>query len=392
MKAYFCESGIGHQDVEAALQALSLSKSETVPILAVKLGEGAGRVILANEPMLALFRAGDLDQMTARLFESSDPGARRLAELSRNLPSEAGPRLERLRFFFGPVVETVTFLCRKCAIAGEAPVLVAAALGARPQRPPAIAPEESSDSQNEVVAAPKPGSDTAQLEEIKSRLSSRLGDSKTVRFLWRTDAADKITEITPPLAEVVGAAAADLLGRDFGDIAKHLEKEPDGPLGRAFAKRETFSGIDVLWPNSGAAAAVPVSLGGLPAFRTDRSFDGYRGFGVIRVDGLAAAEPHDFPASGEPQPQEPAPVIADNVVPLRPLTEKQARRSEPLSDEEETAFREIAAALTDETAKSEPAASAVEEPPAAAMQTSIADSLGRNAAMIFDRLGIGIQI
>ena len=79
MKAYFCQSGIGLQDVETALQSLSLSKSEIVPIFAVTLGRGAGRVILANEPMLALFRASDLDQMTARLFQSSDPGAKRLA-------------------------------------------------------------------------------------------------------------------------------------------------------------------------------------------------------------------------------------------------------------------------------------------------------------------------
>jgi PAS domain S-box-containing protein len=394
MKAYFCESGIGHQDVESALQALSLSKSETVPILAVKLDEGAGRVILANEPMLALFRAADLDQMNERLFASSDPGAKRLADLARNLPSEAGPRLERLRFFFGPVVETVTFLCRKCAIVGETPVLVAAALGARAPRQPAIAAVAPLEPRGEVASpAPQTAADTSELAEIRSRLCTRLGDSKTARFLWRTDAQDKITEITPPLAEVVGAAAANLLGRDFGDVAKHLERDPQGPLGRAFAKRETFSGIDVLWPISGAAAAVPVSLGGLPAFRADRAFDGFRGFGVIRVDRLVAAEPRDLLAGEEPQPPEPAPqLVADNVVPLRPLAEKQARKSEPLSDEEETAFREIAAALTDETPAAETAPSAPEEQSDVAAQASIAECLGRNSALIFDRLGIGILI
>ncbi|HTJ01490.1 MAG TPA: ATP-binding protein, partial [Methylovirgula sp.] len=231
------------------------------------------------------------------------------------------------------------------------------------------------------------------------------------RFLWRTDADDRITEITPPLAEIVGSAAADILGRDFGDVAKFLEHEPDGPLGRAIAKRETFSGIEVLWPITAAAAAVPVSLGALPAYLADHRFDGYRGFGVIRLDRLAAAEPRALPEAAEPM--EPlVPVYADNVIHLRPVpkpvpeAEKPAvieapSLSElpsvpapiptpkglldiekgPLSNEEETAFREIAAALSDEAA-----ANVLHD------ETSIAASLGRNAAMIFDRLGMGILI
>ncbi|MGA3302085.1 MAG: ATP-binding protein [Methylovirgula sp.] len=422
MNAYFSESGLSQDDVEAALQALSLSKSETVPLLAVSEGGsgGPGRVILANEPMLALFRATDLDQISERLFKSSDPGAKRLAELSRTLPSEAAPRLERLRFFFGPVVETVTFLCRKSAIGGGEPVLIAAALGARTPRQPDVAPaldEPAPQTLAEPAIEPAPQTDVMEtnveqpvsaaaagaisLEEIKSQLCARLGDSKTVRFLWRTDADDTITEITPPLAEVVGYAAADLLGRDFGDVAKYLEKEPDGPLARAFRQRETFSGIDVLWPISGAAAAVPVSLGALPAFKSDRSFDGYRGFGVIRVDRLVAAVPRAF-LDGPSHTQEPEPQsVANNVVRLRPLADKQSvqgRNSEPLSDEEETAFREIAAALAEEAAKAETAAAvpvggATEKTQSdIAHQASISESLARNAAMIFDRLGIGILI
>jgi PAS domain S-box-containing protein len=423
MNAYFSESGLSQDDVEAALHALSLSKSETVPLLAAREAdsEGPGRVVLANEAMLALFRATDLDQISERLFQSTDPGAKRLAELSRTLPSEAGPRLERLRFFFGPVVETVTFLCRKAAIGGGEPVLIAAALGARTPRLPDVVPASDepapqtavepavepalqtdalqTDSEQPVAASAAAGA--ISLEEIKSQLCARLGDSKTVRFLWRTDADDTITEITPPLAEVVGNAATDLLGRDFGDVAKYLEKEPDGPLARAFRQRETFSGIDVLWPISGAAAAVPVSLGALPAFKADRSFDGYRGFGVIRVDRLIAAEPRAF-LDGESHTQEAEPQsVANNVVLLRPLVDKQSvqgHNSEPLSDEEETAFREIAAALAEEAAKAETVAgvpvvkTAEKTLSDLAFQSSIAESLAHNAAQIFDRLGIGILI
>jgi len=379
--------------------------------------------------MLTLFRAVDLDGITARLFETYDPGAKRLADLSRSLPTESGPRLERLRFFFGPVVETVTFLCRKYVIGHEGPLLIAAALGARAPRQtaaaaaPLVVIAAAAEPNKPVDPAASPGA-IVPLQEIKDVLAGRLGDGKNVRFLWRTDADDKITEITPPLADVVGAAAADLLGRDFGDVAKYLEQDPNGPLGRAFAKRETFSGIEVLWPIAGAAAAVPVSLGALPAFMSSRRFDGYRGFGVIRLDRLSDAEPRDFIGRSAPLAVEPATYRgADNVVHLRPLgmaaktalgpalgaapekpvaLERQAGNVGPLSAEEETAFREIAAALAEEVAKGEPMSPAVSSTLAATASVSagvpsqdeacIAASLGRNAAMIFDRLGLGILI
>ncbi|MGO9133904.1 MAG: ATP-binding protein [Methylovirgula sp.] len=429
MNAYSSESGFGRQDIEAALTALSLSKTEIVPLLAVRadaVGE-ASRVVYANAPMLELFRAKDLEQISARLFQSRDPGARRLADLTQNLPMDTGPRLERLRFFFGPLVETVTFLCRKCSVGQEGPLLIAAALGTRAPRqpvepaavvtapvarpvapivPPApivaapvvpsapptsvALPAEPSVEPAATVAATVPVAAALSLDEVKRQLAGRLSESKSVRFLWRTDAQDKITEITPPLAEVVGAAAADLLGRDFGDVAKYLEREPEGPLARAIIKRETFSGIEVLWPIAGAAAAVPVSLGALPAFTADHQFDGYRGFGVIRIDRLTEAEPRVFVNAAAVE----APVFPDNVVHLRPLlktapeTERpplveRAATEAPLSNEEETAFREIAAVLADESA---PVTAPHHD------DTSIAASLGRNAALIFDRLGVGLLI
>jgi PAS domain S-box-containing protein len=436
MTAYTSESGISRQDIETALQALSLSKTEIVPLLALRPADGdqPGHVIFANPAMLDLLRVKDVAEASARLVDSRDPGARRLADLARYLAVDTGPRLERLRFFFGPVVETVTFLCRKSVIGHEGPLLVAAALGTRHARQPveqgAVTPHvapaapavETPARIDEMPAAihepireswapilPPPlaagagegllASAALSLDEVRQRLSGRIAETKNVRFLWRTDADDRITEITPPLAEIVGSAAADILGRDFGDVAKFLEREPDGPLGRAIAKRETFSGIEVFWPITAAAAAVPVSLGALPAYLADNRFDGYRGFGVIRLDRLAAADARALPEASEPAEPK-TPVYADNVIHLRPVPkpapepEKPAAAEPapapkelldiekgPLSNEEETAFREIAAALSDETS-----ANVLHD------ETSIAASLGRNAAMIFDRLGMGVLI
>ncbi|MEN9708396.1 MAG: hypothetical protein RIQ68_804, partial [Pseudomonadota bacterium] len=55
------------------------------------------RVLFANEGAKALFGANE-DAITRRLFDAPDPGARRVAELSRSLVPGAGARLEKLRF------------------------------------------------------------------------------------------------------------------------------------------------------------------------------------------------------------------------------------------------------------------------------------------------------
>ncbi len=413
MKAYSCEPGITSQDIEGTLRALSLGEAE-VPVLAAIPGEQ--KFAFASDKMLALFRVADLAGLSARLLTGEDPGAKRLAALLTM--QDGAPRLERLSFSLGGADETLTFLCRRTGGA-ERPLFVAAVLGVKPS----LLQAESSGT---AEKAPQPTSEPIlQLEEVRNILAARLGAQTNIRFLWRTDAEDKITEITPPLAEVVGAAAADLLGRDFGDVAKYLEREPEGQISRAFAKRETFSGIEALWPVAGAAAAVPVGLGGLPAFNRERRFDGYRGFGVIHLERLAVAEPRGFlqtaPEQRRPSPLNAEPPAADNVVQLRPPApagspEPPEQLSPPamarvdddlLSNDERAAFREIAEALKEETVtpielsgaqiEAVRAAEPAEEPradAAAALDTPAPahQNLDRNAAAIFDRLGFGLLV
>ncbi len=400
--AYCCEPGISSQEIEDAARALSLRETE-IPVFGATIGEGekASRIVFASRTMLALFGVADLAALSARLLGGDEAGAKRLVALSSTLPQDGAPRLERASFSLGPEAETLTFLCRKIGGAKRA-LFVAAALGVKP----ALLRTESHDEFAAVAAAlpeasPEP---ILRLEEVREILAARLGKRTNIRFLWRTDAEDRFTEITPPLAEVVGAAAADLLGRDFGDVAKYLEREPDGRLGRAFAKHETFSGIEVLWPIAGAAAAVPVGLGGLPAFDRARRFDGYRGFGVIHLERLAAAEPRRFMESVATPSMPPAdiplqPPVAYNVVLLRrpvkpahsePREESslfEAEESGLLSFDEQTAFKAIADVLAEEAATSaegrdgsgrEDAPIVVEEEPQAAARR--AGCRGRHAS------------
>jgi PAS domain S-box-containing protein len=415
MMGYNYAPGVNNQEVEAALRSLSLREAEDVPVLAILPPSGGEcEILFASRSMLALFGANDLAALAAYFRGASDPGVRRLNELWGSLPVDGGPRLERLRFYLGPTAQIFTFLCRKLARLSEddarGPVFVVAALGLKAPLPRVMpgtgisnngvarshvfsvatnvasavsvpnsndqnadssgssAPNSFAPSSSAPIAAatshrvapglaspssgePEVAPNSLTLEQVRRVLAPRFVGTRGVRFLWRTDPEGKITELTPPLAEVVGAAAADLLGRDFGDVAKFLELDPDGRLAQALAKRESWSGIDVLWPIAGAAAAVPVSLGGLPAYDRDRQFDGFRGFGILHVEKLVPAEPRHFGSGtlAENETIAPAPVALPttlasplaNVVLLRPLLAAARSVVESTSDERQPQARDL---------------------------------------------------
>lgn len=439
MMDYISEPGIDPQAIETALRALSL-RDEAIPFFvaapgAASTGDAGHRIIAASQTLLTLFQADDLTVLTARLFASADEGAKRIAGQAQSLALDGAPRLERLNFTLAPGSETITFLSRRIADTWHGSLFVAATLGVGTL----LARLQAAPPSPEVPAQEVPQR-VLTMDDVRKLLAMRIGTRTNVRFLWRTDAADKVTELTPPLAEVVGKEAANILGRDFGDVAKYLDRAPEGPLARAFARHETFSGVEVFWPIAGAAAAVPVGLGGLPAFDRERNFDGYRGFGVIHVDRLtdstlrafmedmAAAAPEpvpEAPAADAPPPAETpdvspaetaAPEVthveaapaaeseasppADNVVPLHPVVpvvlpfepkaaapeiESEPSESEDeeglLSHDEATAFRAIGDVLAEETPPAET------EP-----ELPLAPVLGANAAAILDRLPLGILV
>jgi len=114
--------------------------------------------------------------------------------------------------------------------------------------------------------------------------------AKPMRFIWRTDAAGRFTEISPEFAAAVGAHAADVLGQSFAEVAEALSLDPDQAVVPLFERRETWSGRTLLWPMDGSSRRVPVELSALPAYSRDRTFVGFRGFGVVRT-GEAIGDP-----------------------------------------------------------------------------------------------------
>lgn len=174
------------------------------------------------------------------------------------------------------------------------------------------------------------------------------------RFVWQTDSAARIVSVSPELATVVGEANAAVIGKNWSEIARNFGVTGAEAAAEAIARRDTWSGITVLWPVDETIMR-PVDLAALPVFGRERNFEGYRGFGVFReaverpapaVEEPAAevAASDNVPAT-EPSP-EPAPsetlVIAEppkNIVPLHkaPGPERPA-----LTAGERNAFREIA--------------------------------------------------
>lgn len=128
----------------------------------------------------------------------------------------------------------------------------------------------------------------------------------TVRFSWRTDAEGRFSALSEEFAEAMGKPAADIIGRSFREVSNAFGLDPDGDIARLLERRDTWSGRTVLWPLSGTNLKVPVDLAALPVYGRDRTFEGFRGFGIARL-GEAEVDPEAVGkvlVTPEPEPAE----------------------------------------------------------------------------------------
>ncbi|MBO0661575.1 ATP-binding protein [Jiella sp. MQZ9-1] len=123
-------------------------------------------------------------------------------------------------------------------------------------------------------AAPKNGPDGG--------FAPRL-DAEPVRFVWRIDSDGRFRSLSPEFSEAVGPISAAIVDRSIDEVAHAYGFDADGALRRLLKRRETWSGRTVMWPVETTAKKVPVDLAALPVFARDRTFDGFRGFGVVRL-------------------------------------------------------------------------------------------------------------
>ncbi len=133
---------------------------------------------------------------------------------------------------------------------------------------------------------------------------------RAVRFVFELDPLLAFTFVSADLATTVGPAMADILGRTWAEVASRLEFDPAGRIAEALGHRDTFTGLTVDWPVEGQSLRVPADLAGMPVFGRERSFRGYRGFGVLKTGAAFEAPVPVKPiAASEPEESQPLPPI-----------------------------------------------------------------------------------
>jgi signal transduction histidine kinase len=239
---------------------------------------------------------------------------------------------------------------------------------------PQAAPIETADvkpSETVVPSAPPEAAATPP-PQTASPAEPIVERRHPLRFVWQMDADGRFVVGSDEFIELVGPKTTAAFGRTWNEISAALKLDPDNQIARAVSSHETWSGIVIPWPVDETSDRLPVELSGLPVFDRDRSFRGYRGFGVCRDiarinqlararrerpigfmpapdadDGAPSAPQSPAAAEAAPRPERPAQTVAAaaaNVVPFR-----QAPAAEPkvptLSPVERRAFRELAQEL-----------------------------------------------
>ncbi|SDT90193.1 ATP-binding protein [Stappia sp. ES.058] len=142
------------------------------------------------------------------------------------------------------------------------------------------------DEQAEAVAdAPSMKDDMPALSDFVFEARAR-----PVRFAWKMDIDRRFTFLSTEFEDALGPEAADVVGLTWDEVCERFGVDQDGRVAAALQRRDTWSGRSVDWPVSGAPLRVPVDMAALPAFDRNRTFEGFRGFGVCRT-GDAANDP-----------------------------------------------------------------------------------------------------
>jgi PAS domain S-box-containing protein len=108
-------------------------------------------------------------------------------------------------------------------------------------------------------------------------------DARAIRFVWKIDADGRFTEVSKEFAAAVGPHAADIIDMAFADLAALFHLDPEAKIVELLNKRDTWSGKTIWWPVEGTSLIVPVDLAALPTYTRTREFDGFRGFGIVRI-------------------------------------------------------------------------------------------------------------
>lgn len=151
--------------------------------------------------------------------------------------------------------------------------------------PAAAEPAAAADDAHVTEAAPAAAAavPTAPSGETPAGAFVFSPERRATRFVWKIDADGRFCDVSHEFAEAVGPHAADINGVAFTDLAALFNLDPEGKIGELLKKRDTWSGKTIHWPVEGTSLMVPVDLAALPTYTRSRDFDGFRGFGIVRM-------------------------------------------------------------------------------------------------------------
>jgi len=145
----------------------------------------------------------------------------------------------------------------------------------------AITGESDAAGPVDVTSEDMPSEETVTEDAVQGFVFNP--NSRAVRFVWKIDADGRFSEISEEFATAVGPHSADIAGRSFTELADRYHLDPGNTIGELLKRRDTWSGKTIYWPVEGTGLQVPVDLAALPTYSRNREFDGFRGFGIVRV-------------------------------------------------------------------------------------------------------------
>ncbi|MGN7825588.1 ATP-binding protein [Agrobacterium radiobacter] len=151
------------------------------------------------------------------------------------------------------------------------------------------APSEAAPAADEEITTETEETDNGAGEEAQPFVFN--AGARASRFVWKIDAEGRFSSISHEFAEAVGAKAAAVEGMGFADVATLFNLDPDGKIRELLGRRDTWSGKTIHWPVEGTSLMVPIDLAALPTYTRSREFDGFRGFGIVRLAD-ATEDPH----------------------------------------------------------------------------------------------------
>ena len=174
------------------------------------------------------------------------------------------------------------------------------------------APSDAAPAADEEITAEAETEETDIVAGAEAQPFVFNAGARASRFVWKIDAEGRFSSISHEFAEAVGAKAAAVEGMGFADVAALFNLDPDGKIRELLGRRDTWSGKTIYWPVEGTSLMVPIDLAALPTYTRSREFDGFRGFGIVRLAD-AAEDPHATgltflngeeadPAEAPPQP------------------------------------------------------------------------------------------